>query len=127
MNLQSTFLPTTNTNLSETRSVLQQLPRYILCAGWGVLGGATGVALTVGLAIVIHVWLSPSMTFRPGVMWLAIAATLVGLGVSWLLGRMARYPFPSLSCKLDKLGLQLILVFSAVTSLLQTFLYMHVW
>ena len=46
--------------------VRQQLPQYTICATLGLLAGATGVALTIGLAILVNLTLPPSALFAPG-------------------------------------------------------------
>ena len=40
-------------------AVLHWLPQYSLCIGLGLLGGAVGVALAIGLAITIQLRLPP--------------------------------------------------------------------
>jgi len=110
---------------SEVRSMTSvgRLPQYILGAGLGLLGGAVGVALAIGLAIIIQFFLFPSV-FAPGTAPMAFVAAVAGLGVSWLLGRGTRSIFPAPADDSDTLSKQVMLIFSVLISLLQTFLYM---
>jgi hypothetical protein len=100
-------------------SVLRRLLRYAVCVGLGLLGGDIGVALAIGLAILIQLQLPPSTVFAPGVITLMVTAVLAGLGVSWLIGHVvARH-----SCDAPGIpsqnGLQVILVSSVLASLAQ--------
>ncbi|MFC1974779.1 hypothetical protein ACFLXQ_00090 [Chloroflexota bacterium] len=116
----------TATKIDESKSwtvvVWQRLPQYIICIGLGLLGGATGVALIIGLAIIIQSLQPLTVIFLPGIIPLAVAAILMGLGVSWLFGQIAHRIFPDL---FYNSGLQVILIFSAFISLLETFLFLQ--
>ena len=103
--------------------VLQQLPQYTICAGLGLLGGALGVALAIGLAILINRLLPPSTIFAPGVIPFMAGGALAGMGIAWLLGQVATFTWPGLFADLNTSGLRVILVFSVLTSLLQTILF----
>jgi hypothetical protein len=114
---------TTEADVSEIDpkgSVLRRLLRYAVCVGLGLLGGDIGVALAIGLAILIQLRLSPSTIFAPGVITLMVAAVLVGLGVSWLIGhvvtRHSRHDAPGNPSQND---LKVILVSSVFASLAQ--------
>ena len=124
----SLFNPVTKINRMdvkvESTSVVARLPQYILCASLGLLGGTTGVAVAVGLAIIIQLWLFPSV-FAPGMVPMVFAAVLAGLIVSWLLARGGRYIFPALADDSDIYPRQMMLVLSVAISLLQTILYMR--
>ena len=128
MNLRSTLL-TTKTDVSKGHAMsvgLQRIPQYIIFAGLGVLGGATGTALAFGLAIAIQWFLSPTTTFWPSVILLALAATLFGWVISWPLGQATYRTLPNLSnTNTVEKGMQVILIFSGLTSLLETYLYMY--
>ena len=102
---------------------LQQIIRYVLCAGMGLVSGAVGVALTIGLVIIVQSLLFPKVIFAPGTVVIAIATSLIGLGVAWLVSRVARRLLPELFAQLDERALQVIFVFSVLTSLLQTILF----
>jgi hypothetical protein len=104
---------------------LQRLPQYVICTGLGLVGGATGVVLAVGLAILIQLLLPPPTVFSPGAIPLMVTAILSGLGVSWLLDQVARRILSSPFRNLGEQRLQVVLVFSTVTSLLQTLLFMQ--
>jgi hypothetical protein len=128
MNWRSTskVFATTESHASKTQAmaiVLRRLPHYITCAGLGLLGGTVGVALAIGLAIVVQLLLPPPTVFAPGAIPLMVVAALVGLGASWLLGHGARRMVPNLLRNWGEQGLQVTLVFSIFTSLLQTLLF----
>ena len=100
-------------------SLLRRLSQYAACVGLGLLGGAVGVALAIGLAILIQLRLPPPDAFTPGVIPLMVTAVLAGLGVSWLIGQVARYSWPDLLGDSPQNGLQVILVSSVFASLAQ--------
>jgi hypothetical protein len=103
--------------------VRQQLPQYTMCAALGLLAGAMGVALTIGLAILVNLLLPPSTLFAPGTIPLMVTGALAGVGFGWLLGRAANFTWPGLFEAPREKGLQVILVFSVLASLLQTLLF----
>ena len=107
-------------------ALIQRLLQYMLCAGMGIVGGAVGVALTIGAVILIQSILFPAVIFTPGAMVIAVAAVLVGLAISWLISRIARLALPTLFEQFDERPLQVIFVFSVLTSLLQTILFIRV-
>ena len=126
MSLFNTLTKTNEMRIAETRSVaiVNQLPQFILSTGLGLLGGAVGVALTIGLAILAQLLLFPTAVFAPGALPLALVAVITGLGLTWLFSRIAPYLLPSLSGYPTR-GIQVMFVFSTLTSLLQTFLYVQ--
>jgi hypothetical protein len=89
-----------------------------------LVGGTTGVAVAIGLTIAIQLLLATSV-FLPGLIGLTVAAALAGLGASWLFSRGARRILPDLFSQLDERAIQIIMVFSVLTSLLQTFLFTY--
>ena len=91
MDSQGNFKPlfTTRSQAANAAAVLWQLARYALCVAVGLLGGALGVALATGLAILIQLRLPPPAVFAPGMVPLMLAAALGGLAISWLLGGLA--------------------------------------
>ncbi len=128
LNLRSSpkVLPITEPGLSKVQAVmivLRQLPQYLTCAGLGLLGGTGGLTLAIGLTIVVQLLLPPSKIFLPGAIPFIVMAAAIGLGVSWLLSRATYRIFPGLLGDLDEQGLQVTLVFSTFTSLLQTVLF----
>ena len=125
MNVRSSskVLVSTKSNTSGTQIELRRLPRYAVCAGLGMLGGAVGVAVAIGLAILVQLLLPPSVVLQPGIIPLMVSATMAGLGVSWLFARMMRHVVPGLLNDSPEKELQVILVFSVFTSLLQTILF----
>ena len=125
MNVRSSskVLVSTKSNTSGTQIELRRLPQYAVCAGLGMLGGAVGVAVAIGLAILVQLLLPPSVVLQPGIIPLMVSATVAGLGVSWLFARMIRHVVPGLLNDSPEKELQVILVFSVFTSLLQTILF----
>ncbi|GAB4540076.1 MAG: hypothetical protein Kow0063_29550 [Anaerolineae bacterium] len=93
------------------------IPHYVACVGLGLLGGALGVALTIGLAILIQLQMPPSSGFAPGIIPLMVTAAVLGVLVSWFLGRL------SFSGDSAERSIQVILVSSVFTSLVQTLLF----
>jgi len=128
MDLQSAHkvLTTNETDTSRAHqvvAVLQEAPQHVICVGLGLVGGATGVALVIGIAILVQVLLPPPTVFSPGTIPLTVAAALAGLGVSWLLVQGGRCILPRLFHRAGEQGLQVILIFSTFTSLLQSVLF----
>jgi hypothetical protein len=104
-------------------SALRQLPMYTICVLVGLLGGAMGVALVIGLAILINLTLPPSASFAPGVILLMAASALAGAGITWLVARAARFSWHELRQGLGETGLRVMLVFSVLAALLQSLLF----
>lgn len=127
MTLQNTALTTSQTAITDEQvNALQRLAQYTICAGLGMLGGATGTALAIGLAIIAQLVVFPTSTSLPGLIPLNIAAVFLGLMASWLLGWTGYRVIPSLaSSNLEEQGIQVILIFSGLISLLETTLYMY--
>ena len=70
MSLFETLLTPTKTDASEEpvkAIVCQQLPRYFVYAQLGMVGGAVGVMLTIGLSVVVQALLPPTIIFSPSV------------------------------------------------------------
>ena len=103
----------------------QHLPHHTFCAGVGILGGATGVALAIGATIMVQALLPLVVAFYPSAIVLTLMAAMLGLGVSWLLGQGAHRLCPRLFCNCTEQSLQVLLTFSVFTSLLETFLFMY--
>ena len=100
--------------------VLRRLPQYIFCVWLGLLGGAVGVALAIGLSVVIQVVLPPPVVFAPGAIPLMLAAIALGLGFSWLLSRLANFRW---SEDANQKSMRVTVVFSVLASLLQSLLF----
>ena len=125
MSLLNTLLTTTKSNLPDGRALAdmrRHLPGHAICVGLGALGGATGVTLVIGLVIVVQSLLFPEVNLSFTTAQFTIAATLLGVGISWLIGRWAHRILLSLE-DLDANRLKLILIFSVFTSLLQAFFF----
>ena len=129
MSSLETLLPTIKTQVSEEPVkviVRQRLPRYFICAQLGLVGGAIGVMLTIGLAIIVQAFLPPMVIFSPNVILLMTIAAVISVAVSWLFGQAAPRLLPHQFYDLNEQGLQVILIFSVFASLLQTILFMSV-
>lgn len=102
---------------------LRRLPGYMVCAILGLVGGAAGVALAIGLTILIQLLLPSGQVLSIGIVPLMVMATVTGLIASWMLCKLVRCS--SLRPRRDRyeLGLQVSLVLSVFTSLLQTLLF----
>jgi hypothetical protein len=129
MNLQRTTLaPLTRTDNHKTvtlKAIIEQLPYLIICMSLGIVGGGIGVALAIGSAVLIQTLFYASTVFLPNVPVLTIVAVLVGLSASWLLSRLARRLMPNFRYNMNAQGLQVILIASALTSLLENYLFLH--
>ncbi len=126
MSLLNNLMTATKTNEPKGSSlVLQQLFHYVIFTVLGLLGGASSVALTVGLVIIVQSALPPTQVFWPNIILLTIVAVLIGLSISWLLSRAINHILPDLFEDANKYGMQVMLIFSILTSLLQTFLFMR--
>ena len=99
---------------------LQTWLAYAFCAAVGMVGGGLGVALAIGLMIIVAEM--PVMVFDPNSILLIGVAALFGLGVTWLFERMVRYLMPGL--KMSQRHQQVIFVFSVLVVLLEGFIFM---
>jgi hypothetical protein len=125
MDSQSSIKPyyTTEVGVSEEGArdtVLRRLSLYAFCALLGLLGGAIGVTLAVGLAVLIQVLLPPPAVFAPGAIPLMLVAIMFGLGFSWLLGRVSNL---SWSADTDPNVTRVMVIFSVLAGLLQSLLF----
>jgi ABC-type antimicrobial peptide transport system permease subunit len=125
MDSQSSIKPyyTTEVGVSEEGArdtVLRRLSLYAFCALLGLLGGAIGVTLAVGLAVLIQVLLPPPAVFAPGAIPLMLVAITFGLGFSWLLGRVSNL---SWSADTDPNVMRVMVIFSVLAGLLQSLLF----
>ena len=125
MSLQSTSVSETDVATEPTRAVrLHQLPQHIIGAGLGLLSGAAGVTLAIGLAIVIQWTLPPTTIISSIAIPVTMAGILLGLGIAWLVSRIIPRIVSGLPAHFTEPGLQVLLVFSILASLLQGFLFL---
>jgi hypothetical protein len=107
-----------NLNL-QPATLSSQLPVYVICTLLGLFGGALGVTLALGLAIIIELFLLP---LALGIVPLALVAVGAGWVMVWLQSRFAvklfHYTFAVRQ-------MQVMFVVSTLTSLLQVFIYMQ--
>jgi len=99
---------------------LQKWFTYVFFAAIGMVGGALGVALTIGLMIIVAQTFA--LVFDPNSYMLIGIAVLVSLGISWLLERGLRYILPIIHTS-DR-HIQVIFVFSVLVVLLEGFIFM---
>jgi uncharacterized membrane protein YsdA (DUF1294 family) len=109
----------TVTRISESRSetTWQQMNQYAICAVLGLVGGAVGVMLALGLAIIAQLAL-PSLIL--GVVPIALVAVLLGLASSWFFHKTMQRIF---SYHFILRSLQITFIVSALTSILQTIVF----
>ncbi len=105
------------------QAMMQRLGQQVLSIGLGVLGGSTGVALAIALAIVVHLSVPPTINLPSSIIPITVAAALLGVGVSWLMNGAVRRFRPGLVHHSTERGVQIVLVFSVLTSLLQGILF----
>jgi hypothetical protein len=128
MNLQRTTILTTQTETSTVQTIAQLIRRpaqHLICLMLGIIGGGIGVALVIGASVLIQTMLYPAAAFLPNITLLTLIAVLAGLATSWLLSLAARRLLPSFHYNFSPLSLQLIMISSALTSLLENYLFMH--
>lgn len=113
--------------LAGLRQRAQGLSQPLIGAELGLISGAVGVALTIGLVIIIQLLLPPSIIFLPGVLPLTLAAILAGLATSWLFRRGMHHLSPHWSYERQKRLWQITPVCSICTCLLQVLLFTHGW
>jgi DNA-binding NarL/FixJ family response regulator len=101
--------------------------RHLLYMGMGLVSGTMGVALTMWLAVMAQSWLPPSTTFSPGTLSLLILAAVASVGVTWYFNRLTGWLAPRLPYHLKAEALQMVLVASTSTSVLQTLLFTRGW
>ncbi|MEW5960779.1 MAG: hypothetical protein AB1801_23890 [Chloroflexota bacterium] len=126
MNISSAKRPLTSTEVNAEpagQALVQQLAQQVVAAGLGILGGSTGVALAIAMAIVIQLSLPPTIKLPANIISITVAATLFGVGVSWLMNGLVRQLRPSLVHHSTDRGVQIVLIFSVLTSLLQGILF----
>ena len=99
---------------------LQTWLTYAFCAAVGMVGGGIGVALAIGLMIIVAE--ISTLVFDLNSVLLIGVAALFGLGVTWLFERMVRYLMPGLN--MSQRHQQVIFVFSVLIVLLQSFIFM---
>ena len=103
--------------------LLRRLPGYTVCAVLGLVGGAAGVALAIGLTILIQLLLPSGQVLSIGIVPLMVMAAVTGLIASWLLCKLVRCSSLRRRRGHYPMGLQVSLVLSVFTSLLQTLLF----
>jgi len=93
---------------------------YVFCAAIGLVTGAIGVALAIGLMIIVTQ--ISAIVFDPNSYMLIGVAVLFSLAISWLVERMLRYVMPGLDT--SQRHLQVVFVFSVLIVLLEGFIFM---
>ena len=93
---------------------------YVFFAAIGLVGGGLGVALTIGVVIIVAQTFA--VVFDPNSYVLIGIAVLFSLGISWLLERVFYHIFPGLNTSQQQL--QVVFVFSVLIVLLEGFIFM---
>jgi CheY-like chemotaxis protein len=102
-------------------------PQHLIGAEVGLVGGAAGVVLTIGLILIIQLLLPPSVVFLPGLFPVVLMASLASLGLSWLFSRSLHRLSPHWSQPRSASLPPIAPVFSLFTCLLQVLLFMPGW
>ena len=93
---------------------------YVFWAAIGLVAGALGVALAIGLMIIVAQ--VSAIVFDPNSYMLIGVAVLFSLAISWLIERLLRYVMPGLNT--SQRHLQVVFVFSVLIVLLEGFIFM---
>jgi len=99
---------------------LQKWLAYVFCAAVGMVGGGIGVALAIGLMIIVAE--QSAIVFELNSTLLIAVAALFGLGITWLLERVVHYVMTGLN--MTQRHQQVIFVFSMLVVLLESFIFM---
>jgi hypothetical protein len=115
-------LRTAESGMSEEYQVtqLQTWLAYVFYAAVGMVGGGIGVALAIGLMIIVAE--TSAIVFDPNSILLIGVAILFGLGITWLLERVVRYVMTGMN--MSQRHQQVIFVFSMLVVLLESFIFM---
>ncbi|MCB0210325.1 MAG: hypothetical protein KDJ52_13390 [Anaerolineae bacterium] len=106
--------------------LLQRLIKYFVSAGLGIIGGGMGVAGMMACIVGLQFFYVTDEMFLPSLTIVAVASSVLGIGASWVIYYSVKKISPfTLLRNLDHDSLQVIFVISILTSLLQTFLFMH--
>jgi hypothetical protein len=101
------------------------MPKYVVFAGLGVIGGEIGTALAIGATIVVQALFSPATTLTLEIAPLALVAILLGVGTSWALAEALHRIWLRKYHAFKSQGLQVVLLASILTSLIQAVLLTH--
>ncbi|MCB0167678.1 MAG: hypothetical protein KDI79_25855 [Anaerolineae bacterium] len=103
-----------------------RLTQYFVSAGVGVIAGGLGVTIVLACIIGIQLFYVTNHMFLPDPTVAAVAAALIGVVIAWLLHLVFRYFSPlRLLQTLNHEGLRVVLIFSVLTSLSETFFFMQ--
>jgi len=84
-----------------------------------------GVVLAIAAVVAIQLWFFPTTVFPPNATLLTLIATVTGAVIAWLFAQGGRRFISGIFEGLAEQGLQVILVFSILASLLQSLLFTH--
>jgi len=127
VNSQHVF-PFTKSATSKTTAMsvsLQQISHYVICAVLGVLGGGLSVALMISLTIILQLASPPTSPFEISITMFTLVTAIVSGGAAWLVGQAVYRLVLGRYSNLSHLGMQIILTFAVLTSLLQSLLFMR--
>lgn len=121
-------LPLTKAIVNHTTTATvtpQQVYQFVICAVLGAISGGASVAVMISLVIISELFLLPTVALSVNATVFTIVATIVSCGVAWLVGTVAYRLFPSRFERLSQAGMQVILTFAVLISLLQSLLFMQ--
>lgn len=121
----STTTPQRDSKILET-NIFLRLFYYFVSAVLGIIGGGLSVALVLGFLLALELGNSAGQPFDPGLILTGTISSGLGIGLAWMIfDTLHRLPLVTTFQRLDRSCLQVTLVFSALTVLLEIFLYLH--
>ena len=110
----------------ERQQLWQRLIIHFVSISLGIVGGGAGVVSTIAGLVGIQFFFVTDGEFLPNLSIVAVAASFIGVGVSWILYYIVQQFSPfALLRNLNQDSLQVIFVVSVLTSLLETFLFVQ--
>ncbi|MDX1524452.1 MAG: hypothetical protein R3264_22670 [Anaerolineae bacterium] len=103
-------------------AVSDDLPKYLVWVGIGVLGGVTGVAATIALIISVQALLFPTTPMALPAMLLTIAVSIVSLGTAWAFVWAAQHTMPGLYRQSEQ-SIQVIFTISVLMAVLEAVIF----
>lgn len=100
---------------------------YVIYTGLGLIGGTMGATLAIAVAVVIQTILPTSIVFSPGLFSLIILTILMSFLVSWWLRHAAKLIWPRLTHYLEGQALQIVLVASIATGIMEALIFSRGW
>ncbi|MDX1523095.1 MAG: hypothetical protein R3264_15825 [Anaerolineae bacterium] len=123
MNAQDLIFNAFPTSETSQTKIIQRFVQIMLCSGIGLLGGSIGVAITIVAAIVVQTLLFPAVVYVPEMAHFTIAATIIGVVVSWNLHRAAQYVLRNSLDRGSSYEMSNVMASSVLVGLLQSVLF----